>query len=166
MTKSSIKTFDTTIVENDSIVRRFVFRPTQRPNRPLRRAFTIVELIGTCVLLSILFSMTVPMVLVIARERRSTEQRQFALQHVTNLLEHAASHPWSDLPLGELSLPETSSDLQTVLPGLERTLVVTQVNGEQGSRQIVGSIRWQGSTGQLVSPLKISTWVFETKEVP
>ncbi len=130
------------------------------------RGFTIVEMIGTCLLLGILFSITVPMLLVVARERRSTEQRQFAMQHATNLLEHAMTRDWSDLEPGELSLPAADVVLQTVLPGLERTLVVKPLEGEPESRQITASIRWQDRTGELVSPLRLCAWVYPLKEVP
>ena len=131
-----------------------------------RDGFTIVEMIGTCILLGVLFSITVPMFVIIARERRSTEQRQFALQHAANLLEHPTTRRWSELEPGSLKLPEATADLQAVLPGMERTLIVRQIDGEIPSRQIVASIRWQGSAGQMVSPIQLSTWVFPTKEIP
>ena len=140
------------------------FTVTTRLRIEDRRGFTIVELIATCLLLGVLFSITVPMFAVVARERRSTEQRQFALQHAANLLEHATSRPWSEIPVGELNLPDADPDLQIVLPSLERTLVVKQIEGQPESRQIIASIQWQGSSGQMVSPLRVSAWVYPTKE--
>ncbi len=122
-----------------------------------------MELVGTCLLLGMLFSMTVPLLLVIARERRSTEQRQFALQHAANLLEYATARQWAELVPGEQNLPEADADLQSILPGLERSLVVDPVTGELPTRRIVVSVRWQSSSGPLVSPLRLSTWVYDTK---
>ena len=104
--------------------------------------------------------------LLVARERRSAEQRQFALQHATNLLEAARTRDWSDLEPGELTVPDPDRDLQAVLPGLQQTLVVKQLAGEIDSRQIIASIRWQNRAGELVSPLRLIAWVHSTKEVP
>ena len=130
----------------------------------VRGGFTIIEMIGTCALLGVLFAITVPMFTLIAQERRSTEQRQFALQHATNLLEQATTRSWADLVPGELTVPDADADLTAVLPGLERSLLVKQIDGEPESRQIVASVRWLGRPGQSVSPIQISAWVYPTKE--
>ena len=65
----------------------FKSRSPYRPNR--LQGFTLVELIGTSLLMGMLFSIMIPMFVVVARERRSTQQRQSALQHATNLVERA-----------------------------------------------------------------------------
>ena len=130
------------------------------------RGFTIVEMLGTCLLLSILFSMTIPMLLLVARERQATDQRQFALQHVANLLENAMNRDWSELPAGMLTIPEADSDLLTLLPGLERSLVVQPFEKETDPRQITASVRWKNRAGELVAPIQISTWVHRTGEAP
>jgi type II secretory pathway pseudopilin PulG len=132
------------------------------PPGSLRSAFTFLELIGTCLLLGVLFSITVPMLLIVARERRSTEQRQLALQHAANLLERATQRGWSDLPPGDLAVPAADADLQIVLPGLERSLKVKQLEGERESRQITATLRWQTRAGPMASPLTLSAWVYPT----
>ena len=106
------------------------------------------------------------MLLVVARERRGTEQRQFALQHAANLLEDAVVRDVSELKPGELAIPDADADLVGLLPGLERTLVVLQNDGEPVTRQITASIRWRNRAGELVAPLKLSAWVHPVKEVP
>ena len=129
-----------------------------------RIGFTIVEMIGTCLLLGAMFSMTVPMLLVVARERQMAEQRQFALQHATNLLEHMVARPWAELPIGESNIPEADADLVAVLPGLERTVFVKEFAASPESRQITASIRWRDSSRQLIQPIRVSAWVFAPKE--
>ena len=131
-----------------------------------RRGFTLVEMIGTCLLLGVLFAITVPMLVLVARERHSTEQRQFALQHAANLLEQSAMRDWAELDSGELSLSDADSDLQAMLPGLERSLVVTPGENDLESRQITATVRWRNRAGDLVAPLRLSAWVYPTKEVP
>lgn len=122
--------------------------------------FTLVELIGTCVILGSVFSIVVPMMLIVARERRSTEQRQFAMQHATNLLEDSTSLTWDKLSPGELSLPTASEDLIAVLPDLQRSLVVRQVENDLPARQIVATVRWRNTSGKMDSGVKLSSWVF------
>ncbi len=151
------------MVETRSSRERFKLR---RFGDPPRHGFSLIEMIGTCLLMGILFSITVPMLLVVARERRATEQRQCALQHATNLLERTTNQSWSELKPGEVSLEPADTDLQTILPGLERSVVVKQIDGEPVSRQIVASIRWQNRAGQIVAPLQLSAWVYPPREVP
>ena len=122
--------------------------------------FTLIELVGTCVILGSVFSIVVPMMLIVARERRSTEQRQFAMQHAANLLDDSTAESWDKLSPGELSLPVASEDLISVLPDLQRSLVVRQIQGDLPSRQIVATVRWRGASGKMDSGVKLSTWVF------
>jgi len=133
----------------------------RRLDDPWRSGFTLIELIGTCILLGVLFSVTVPMLLIVARERHSNEQRQFAMQQAANLLELASTRSWSDLAPGELVVPELDADLRTVLPDVEQSLVSVATEGDLDSRQIIASIRWRHRSGQLLPPVELSTWVFQ-----
>lgn len=130
-----------------------------------RAGFTIVEAIGACLLLGILLSMTVPMLLLVARERRATEQRQVALQHIANLLEETVARDWNEIPAGELKLPDASPELVSILPGLERTLSATQSSEAPNQKQVTATIRWQNQAGQLVTPIQLSAWKFPATEV-
>lgn len=138
----------------------------QRMRVPVRSGFTVVETVCTCLLLSILFTMTIPALLMVARERKSTEQRQFALQHVANLLEEVATREWSELKLGEAAIPEAEPDLMSILPELKRTMVITESDTKPVCRQITATIRWQNQAGQHVAPIRLSTWIYPPKEVP
>ncbi len=133
--------------------------------RRLRRSgFTLVELISTCVLLGVVFSVSIPLLVTVARERLSAEQRQFALQHATNLLERAVVKDWSELPPGEQTLTDAPPDVLAMLPGLERQLTVTERADGPPSKQLTVSIRWQGKAGRAVAPLALSAWVYPVQE--
>ena len=139
------------------------FTPT--PHRPPRRCgFTLVELISTCVLLGVVFSVSIPLLTAVAQERRSAEQRQFALQHATNLLERAVVQGWSELPLGEQTLTAAPPDLLAVLPGLERHVTVTELSEKPRSKHVTVSIRWQARSGNVVAPFVLSAWVYPAQE--
>ena len=107
---------------------------------------------------------SIPLLTVVAQERRATEQRQFALQHATNLLERTMTNGWSQLPVGEQSLTTAPTDVQTLLPGLERQIAVQELSGTPRSKQVVVSIRWKSRSGQLVAPIRLSAWIYESGE--
>ena len=129
-----------------------------------RRGFTLIELIATCILLGAVFSVSIPLLTVVAQERRSAEQRQFALQHATNLLERATVNGWSQMPVGEQSLTAAPTDVQTLLPGLERQVEVKELSETPRSKQVTVSIRWKSRSGQFVSPIRLSAWIYESGE--
>lgn len=105
------------------------------------------------------------MLQVVAHERRSTEQRQFALQHAANLLERTTQQEWSKLTPGAVALQDAEEELRLILPGLEQQVLVHEVAGEAQARQIVASVRWKNKTGEYVQPLKLSTWRYQIDEV-
>ena len=142
----------------------FITSPT-RERSFARCGFTLIELIATCILLGVVFSVSIPLLTVVAQERRSAEQRQFALQHATNLLERAMTNGWSQLPVGQQALTAAPADVQTLLPGLERQVEVKELSEKPRSKQVVVSIRWKNRTGQLVAPIRLSAWVYQIGEV-
>ncbi len=133
-------------------------RPTDR-----RRAFTIVELIGTLILLGVVFTVSVSVLVAVARERKNTTQRQHALQHANSLLEHATAKNWSDLAVGLQAIPPASSDLQALLPGIDQRLEVSEPAADR-SKQLTVSIRWKNQQGQAVAPIQLDAWVYPSEE--
>ncbi len=129
-----------------------------------RRGFTLVELISTCILMGVVFSVSIPLLTVVAHERRTAEQRQFALQHATNLLERTLTRTWSELPVGNQELAAAPADVQTLLPGLDRQVDVRELTEEPRSKQVSVSIRWHGRSGELVAPIRLSAWVYPNGE--
>ena len=123
-----------------------------------------MEMIGALSLLAIVFSIVVPVFMIVARERYAAEQRQFAIQHAANLLEQPVTRRWNELEVGELDLPDASSELLSLLPKLERKLTVRDVDDAIPTRQITVSVRWRNAAGQMVAPIQISTFVFQKKE--
>ena len=129
-----------------------------------RRGFTLIELFAACILLGVVFSVSIPLLTVVAHERRSAEQRQFALQHATNLLERATIKSWSELSVGNQELTAAPTDVQTLLPGLERRVEVKELSAAPRSKQVEVSVRWKSRSGELVAPLRLSAWVYPNGE--
>ena len=130
----------------------------------VRCGFTLIELISTCILLGVVFSVSVPLLMLVAQERKSAEQRQFAIQHAANLLEHVTAKSWAELSTGEQELTAAPDDLPIVLPGLERHIEVQELKEEPRSKQVAVSIRWKNRSGQLVAPIRLSAWVYANGE--
>lgn len=134
------------------------FRPRNR-----RRAFTIVELIGAMILLGVVFTVSISVLVAVTRERKNTAQRQHALQHANSLLEHATARSWSNLAAGVQEIPSASSELQSLLPGMDQRLEVSEP-GSDKSKQLTVSIRWKNVQGQPVAPIKLVAWVYPSEE--
>lgn len=135
----------------------------RRSRHVCRRGFTIVELISTLILLGVVFVVTISLLTAVGRERRSTEQRQYALQHVANLLEHATAQGWSKLPEGPQELASVSVDLQALLPELDQRLEVAKAT-DANAKRLTASVRWKNRHGQFVSPIQLTTWVYPIEE--
>ena len=129
-----------------------------------RGAFTIVELIGTVILLGVVFTCSISVLIAVARERKSTEQRQHALQYANNVLEHATTLPLDGLTAGKQQIPAASPELLVVLPELDQTLELSEPAAD-GARQFAVSIRWKNQQGRLVAPVHLVTWVYPPAEV-
>ncbi len=125
-----------------------------------RHGFTLVELIATCILLGVVFSVSIPLLTVVARQRRIAEQRQFAIQHASNLLEHTTSRGWKKLAAGPQELTDAPDDLASLLPGLERRVEVKELSEEPRCKLVSVTIAWQSHIGQPVVPLQFSAWVY------
>lgn len=129
-----------------------------------RRAFTIVELIGTVILLGVVFTCSISVLIAVARERKSTEQRQHALQYANNVLERATALSLDGLTAGKQQIPAASSELLLMLPELDQTLELSEPAAD-GARQFAVSIRWKNQQGRLVAPVQLVTWVYPHGEV-
>lgn len=129
-----------------------------------QRGFTLIELIATCTLLGVVFTVAIPLLLLVAQERRSADQRQFAMQHAANLLERTTATGWKGLAVGDLELPAPPDDLVTLLPGLERRVEVKDLADTLRSKHVTASIRWKNRTGEYGPPIRLSAWVYSTEE--
>jgi hypothetical protein len=156
---------------SDCLARRNSLAPDiaqlfEHPRRRSRRGATILELVATCILLGVVFSVSVPLLTVVARERRSAGQRQFAMQHAGNLLERTVARGWSNLSAGPQVIAPADSELESLLPGLEQRAEVRSLGEELDTKLVTVSIRWRNRAGQLIAPVQLSAWVHPTMEVP
>lgn len=130
-----------------------------------RRGFSLVEMISTMILLGVIFTVSISTLAAVARQRRGTEQRQFALQHASNLLERTVTQGWSKLPAGgPIPTEPAAADIRAVLPELEQTVDVTESKQDFDSKRVTVSVRWKNSEGRLPTSIRLSAWVYPTEE--
>ena len=134
--------------------------------RGRRRGTTILELVATCILLGVVFSVSVPLLTVVSRERHAAEQRQFGLQHAANLLERTVARGWSRLTVGPQEIAAAESDLEFLLPGLERRVEVMSLSDDLNAKLVTVSIHWKSRAGQPIAPVRLSAWVYPKQEMP
>lgn len=141
-------------------------QPQAKPRHTVRGrlAFTIVELIGTLILLGVVFTCSISVLIAVARERKSTEQRQHALQYANNVLEHATTLSLEGLTSGRQQIPAASPELLVMLPELDQTLELSEPAAD-GARQFAVSLRWKNQQGRLVTPVHLVTWVYPKAEM-
>ena len=133
---------------------------------PHRRGFTLVELTSAMILLGVVFTVSISILAAVARERRSAEQRQFALQHATNLLERITGIGWSKLSPGTQKTDPLPAELQALLPNFEQHVEVTTLPEELNSKLVSVSVSWKNREGQVIAPVHLSAWVYPLGEVP
>lgn len=136
----------------------------QGPRRGRRSAFTLVELIATLILLGVVFTVSISILGTSARQRRATEQRQFAIQHAANLLERTMMRTWSELPAGPQTLEPPPTDVEAVLPGLSRRVEVSDLPQDVATRLITVTVRWKDLSGRELAPVHLSAWMHSMEQ--
>lgn len=133
-------------------------------------AFSLPELIIALSLLGAATAVMMPLMLSASAHRRAAEQRQFALFQAENLLDQFLAAAGPDTTQAELlrRLTESEADAQTqqsLLPGLERSVTVTE-RPDDGAKQITVELRWRNKAGHFTTPVRLSGWWFAPEMQP
>ena len=107
-----------------------------------RRAFTMVEVATTALLLAIAMSTTLHVLGWVAAERRRLDRREWAVQEVSNLMERLAARRWDDLNASAGKTSTLSATTREMLPGAELSVAVDAMNASE-SKRIAILLRWR-----------------------
>lgn len=135
------------------------------PERCRRRAFTLLELIVTCLLLGILFTVMVPLLATTARQRQASDRRLAAMSHAANLLERWTSRDYADLAGATTQTVPLPEEVAHLLPRGAAEVAVTDESQGPPARRIAVTVRWQDRHGPA-RPVRLTGWVFRTRETP
>lgn len=123
-----------------------------------RRAFTMVEVAVTVLMLAVAMTTILHVLTWVAMERRAIERREWALEEAANLMERIAARPWKDVNAGAVKPLTLSEHLRGSLPDAELSIAVDEKAGPQLKRVAI-RIRWRNQAGTWVAPVRITSWM-------
>lgn len=137
-------------------------------NFKLRRGSLLVELSMAAALLMVAMTLTIKVLGLVAHERRASERRQRALVEVANVMEQITAYPFDKVTPelgGQIKLSETA---QQALPGAELAVDVGASTPGQGrsAKRIGVRLRWRGPGGELVTPVRLTSWIEQRRSAP
>ncbi|WP_406701009.1 hypothetical protein V5E97_19675 [Singulisphaera sp. Ch08] len=127
-----------------------------------RRAFTMVEVAITSLLLVIAMTVTLQVLGWVATERRAVERRQCALSESANLMERLAARPWDELTADALKDVKLSESATRALPGAELSVAVADKTESGGSKLLSLRLRWRNRAGGWEAPVRLSAWTYRS----
>ena len=122
--------------------------------------FSLVEVIAASAVLAACFLLATQMMNAVARQRRSTAQREVALAEAGNQMERLTLRPWDELTaeaLAEVKLSELATEQ---LPGGELKLAVSTTAGEPAGKRLQLEIRYRMENGQFIAPVRLVSWIY------
>ncbi|AGA30458.1 hypothetical protein [Singulisphaera acidiphila] len=125
-----------------------------------RRAFTMVEVAITSLLLVIAMSMTLQVLGWVAAERRAVDRRQCAIRESANIMERLVARPWEELTAAALEEVRLSEPATQTLPGAELTVAADDKTELGGSKRLSLRLRWRNRAGGWEAPVRLSAWTY------
>ncbi|TWT74510.1 hypothetical protein Pla123a_33330 [Posidoniimonas polymericola] len=144
------------------MTRTSILRIRRLPAR--RSGVTILECVGSLVMLSVLLTLVAKMTLLVDRQSELRWQQRLASATLSNLMEHASARPWEQLSTETLAadLGERVDSLR--LPSPELDVEVTEAPGEPAARQINLSLGWSPLAAAKPQQLSLRAFVYRTPE--
>lgn len=130
-----------------------------------RRAFTLLELIATCLLLTILFTLIVPLLSTTQRQQQATDRRVFATTLANNLLERWTARDFADLSVGEHQTIELPADAIAALPEATADVSIADDTDGPPARRITVAVQWKDRS-VTPRPVRLTGWVFPAEVRP
>jgi Tfp pilus assembly protein PilV len=123
------------------------------------RAFTVIEVTLSVLLLAIAMSATVQILGWVAVQRRAVERRQHAIQEVANLMEHLTAEPWDRVDSGSARRLALSEQLRRKLPEPELSIDVDEPEPDRGEKRLSIRLRWKNRAGAWEAPVRLTAWI-------
>jgi Tfp pilus assembly protein PilV len=125
-----------------------------------RRAFTMVEVAITSLLLVIAMTVTLQVLGWVASERRAVDRRQYAIHEAANLMERLAARPWDQLTTGAVKDLALSELARQTLPGAELSVAAEETGEPIGAKRLSVRLRWRNRAGGWEAPVRLSAWTY------
>jgi Tfp pilus assembly protein PilV len=125
-----------------------------------RRAFTMIEVAITSLLLLIGMTVTLQVLGWVASERRAADRRQYAIHEAANIMERLAARPWDQLTTGAVKDLALSESARQTLPGAELSVAAEETGEPIGSKRLSLRLRWRNRAGGWEAPIRLSAWAY------
>ena len=129
-------------------------------NAPLRRAFTLLEVIVAAAMLAVLLTTSVQMLRALSIHQRASERRAVALEAAEAVADQVANIPWDQLTAESAKKVTIPKQLDSYLPGAKLSVSLDEEPTPIASRRIHVDLTWNGADGQAVAPVRLTSWVF------
>jgi prepilin-type N-terminal cleavage/methylation domain-containing protein len=125
-----------------------------------RHGFTLLELTAATAMLALLLTTSAQMLRVLSAHGRATSQRAIALQAAQAISEEVSNLPWDQLTTEAADQAKVPAQLDPRLPGSKLTLTVVEETTPAISKRITLELVWNGTNGQAVAPVRLTSWAF------
>jgi prepilin-type N-terminal cleavage/methylation domain-containing protein len=129
-------------------------------NAPLRRAFTLLEVVIAAAMLAVLLTTSVQMLRALSIHQRASERRAVALEAAEAAADQVANIPWDQLTAESAKKATIPKQLASYLPGAKLSVSLDEEPTPTPSRRIHIDLTWNGAHGQPVAPVRLTSWVF------
>lgn len=137
---------------------------TRRRPGSRRTGFTLIELIGTMVLLGAAMALTLPLLRTVNLQRRAADRRLIAVQESANLMERFSAREWNDVTQAAADGLALSNDGKRTLPDSVLKVTVESTASEPQGKRIRIELRWKNAHGDLVAPVRLTAVVYRIEE--
>ena len=124
-----------------------------------RRAFTMIEVVVTALILVIAMSLTMKLLAWVAHERREAERRLCAIAEVANTMERFAARPLDEVTEQSARSLKISETTREALPDAELKVNVDDKAAGDDSKRIVVQLRWRNRAGEWNAPVRLTSWI-------
>lgn len=130
-----------------------------------REGFTFAELMGAIVVLGAILAIGMQTLSWSVRHGAAIERRRTALREAENMLERFAALGWDALTPEAAAAAELSEPARRRLPQGRLQVQVEEVPAPLAARRLTVVVTWGDRAGQLVAPVRLSTWVYRDADL-
>jgi Tfp pilus assembly protein PilV len=134
--------------------------------KPRRAAFTLLELIVAATLLSVVVLTFAPLMGWVSSQQHTVFERQMAMEEVENLAEQITVRPWDEVTPESLAMLTVSDACRRQLSDCRLEVALVEVADAPVSKRVTISLVWKDRAGRDVSPVRLTTWLYRTREAP
>lgn len=125
-----------------------------------RRAFTLIELTASCLVLAGLLTVCLQLVQATQAARRASSQRQVALEEASNALERIAALEFGELTVARAESLLPAEAIARRLPGGRVAVVVDPSADAWGAKRVAVTVAWRSFSEEPEKTVHLVAWKY------